>query len=102
MQMEGSVSADKILSRRYHKKISELWHYCTISFNSAVAHHRPSKMAEMSQSSWSISSGAKIIWQTCAIYRNFFLPAALNGQKFFTACYGATVVQYFALPHTFN
>src|SRR5271168_5287639 len=62
MQMEGSVSADKILSRRYHKKISELWHYCTISFNSAVAHHRPSKMAEMSQSSWSISSGAKIIW----------------------------------------
>ena len=59
------------------------WAYCTISFNLALAvtHHGALQNVEMSQRSWSISLGAKIIWRTCSKYRNFLLPAALNCQK---------------------
>lgn len=36
----------------------------------------------MSRKSWSISSGAGIIWQSCGKYRNFPLPAALICRNF--------------------
>jgi hypothetical protein len=50
--------------------------YCTFQIDLAVMRHRALQNAEMSWRSWSISSGAKIVWQTHAKCRFFVACSA--------------------------